>query len=48
MLSDDEDNFSDIQGGEDDSDEDKTYVPRKGLFGLSLSSEEDNLIEGKN
>ena len=49
MLLDDEDNFSDISGrGGDDSDKNKTYVLRKGLFGLSSSSEEDNLIEGKN
>ena len=48
MLLDDKDNFSDISGrGGDDSDKDKTYVLRKGLFGLSSSSEEDNLIEGK-
>ena len=48
MLSDDSESFSDISGGGDDSDEDKTYVPAKGLLGLSSSSEEDNLVEGKN
>lgn len=51
MLSDDSESFSDISGGGDDSDEDKTYVPAKGLHGLSSSSsssDEDNLVEGKN
>ena len=51
MLSDDSESFSDISGGGDDSDEDKTYVPAKGLLGLSSSSsssDEDNLVEGKN
>ena len=48
ILSDDSESLSDISGGGDDSTEDKTYIPKKGLLGLSSSSEEDHLVEGNN
>ena len=48
MLSDDDNDLTDISGGGDDCDEKKTYVLRKALLGLSALFEEDDLIEGKN
>ena len=47
MLSDDNEELSDVSGDGDDREEDKTYVPWKALLGLSSSSEDD-LVEGKN
>ena len=47
MLSDDDNDLTDISGGGDDCDEKKTYVLRKALLGLSALFEEDDLIEGK-
>ena len=51
LLSDDNDQLPDVSGGGDDREEDKTYVPWKALLGLSsssTSSDEDDLIDGKN